>query len=150
MSDYQELLRDPRWQKKRLEILQRDEWACQSCGDTESTLVVHYLRYIPKTDPWDYPDDLLLTLCEGCHEQERKERTRVEQLLIDAFRKQFMWGDVERIAKGVEQMKLRHASEVVATAYEDAFALPELQDVLLDAMWTRIRADNRTDVIIHG
>ncbi len=28
---YAEQLKDPRWQKRRLEILQRDEWRCL-CG----------------------------------------------------------------------------------------------------------------------
>ncbi len=40
---YSEKLKDPRWQKKRLEIFQRDEFHCQQCGDGENTLCVHYL-----------------------------------------------------------------------------------------------------------
>lgn len=42
---YSDKLKDPRWQKKRLEILTRDEWTCQICFDTESTLVVHHQKY---------------------------------------------------------------------------------------------------------
>ena len=30
---YSEKLKDPRWQKKRLEILERDNFRCQYCGD---------------------------------------------------------------------------------------------------------------------
>ncbi len=67
---YAEKLRDPRWQKKRLEILERDEWTCQLCGDKETTLVVHHRWYRKGKDPWDYPDNCLATLCESCHEQE--------------------------------------------------------------------------------
>lgn len=40
-SEYLEKLKDPRWQKRRLEIFQRDEFTCQVCFDTESTLHVH-------------------------------------------------------------------------------------------------------------
>lgn len=68
---YSQKLRDPRWQKKRLQILERDGWACCACGDTESNLQVHHVYYV-KQDPWDYPDNAYQTLCESCH-QERQE-----------------------------------------------------------------------------
>ena len=55
---YSDKMKDPRWQKKRLEIFERDGWSCCRCGDTESTLNVHHLRYVPGHDPWDYPNYL--------------------------------------------------------------------------------------------
>lgn len=64
---YLEKLKDPRWQKKRLEILERDKWTCASCGDKKSTLHVHHIFYLSKTEPWDVPSGLLITLCEDCH-----------------------------------------------------------------------------------
>lgn len=67
-KSYSEKLKDPRWQKKRLEIMQRDEFACKNCGDTETTLYVHHQIY--KSNPWDSPDEDLVTLCESCHEEE--------------------------------------------------------------------------------
>lgn len=63
---YAEKLRDPRWQKKRLQILERDYWCCQSCSDGTKNLQVHHLFYA-KRDPWDYPDDAYQTLCDECH-----------------------------------------------------------------------------------
>ena len=69
-SAYSEKLRDPRWQRKRLEILQRDDFSCQSCGDQESTLNVHHCYYSTGKLPWEYPDPSLVTLCESCHEAE--------------------------------------------------------------------------------
>lgn len=66
-KSYSEKLRDPRWQKKRLEVLERDGWKCTSCGDSEETLNVHHIFYIPKKEPWDMPNGLLITLCENCH-----------------------------------------------------------------------------------
>ncbi|MCP4345705.1 MAG: AAA family ATPase [Desulfobacterales bacterium] len=67
---YSEKLKDPRWQKKRLEIFQRDNWTCQEpdCGDTATTLVVHHKQYIPDVEPWEYEDEDLVTLCVNCHE----------------------------------------------------------------------------------
>jgi 5-methylcytosine-specific restriction endonuclease McrA len=66
MSTYAELLKDPRWQRKRLEILNRDEWMCM-CGDTTTTLHVHHRYYVKGRDPWEYPDFCYVTLCETCH-----------------------------------------------------------------------------------
>ena len=68
-NEYAEKLKDPRWQKKRLEIFNRDSWMCQWCGTEENTLVVHHRGYLPDTEPWEYPNDLLTTLCQDCHEQ---------------------------------------------------------------------------------
>jgi len=62
---YARLLKDPRWQRRRLEVMQRDGWACQECGDTESTLHIHHAAYIG--NPWDAPSSDLTTLCDDCH-----------------------------------------------------------------------------------
>lgn len=67
MSSYSEKLLDPRWQKKRLQIFERDNFTCQKCFNTKETLHVHHLAYIKDTEPWDYPDDYLLTVCMLCH-----------------------------------------------------------------------------------
>ena len=64
---YSDLLKDPRWQKKRLEILNRDDFKCKCCGDEKSTLHVHHQFYLSNHKPWDYEDSILLTLCEECH-----------------------------------------------------------------------------------
>lgn len=65
---YYEKLKDPRWQRKRLKIMERDGFECDCCGDGENTLNVHHWYYLPDTEPWEYPDDALVTLCRECHE----------------------------------------------------------------------------------
>lgn len=67
MNDYSELLKHPKWQKKRLEILTRDSYQCQCCFDRETTLVVHHKRYDRNKNPWEYDNSDLITLCEDCH-----------------------------------------------------------------------------------
>lgn len=69
-STYWQKLQDPRWQKKRLEILNRDGFKCRVCGCEQRQLQVHHGYYISKRDPWNYPDSSLKTLCSVCHEQE--------------------------------------------------------------------------------
>lgn len=66
---YSERLKDPRWQKKRLEILNRDDWMCQKCCDETSTLHVHHKVYLKGRMPWEYEDEQLVTLCESCHDE---------------------------------------------------------------------------------
>ena len=41
-KSYKKLLKDPRWQKKRLKVLERAGWACEECGDTKTELHVHH------------------------------------------------------------------------------------------------------------
>lgn len=67
MIPYSEQLKDPRWQKKRLEILQRDEFKCVQCDDEKSQLHVHHVYYLKGKYLWDYPDILLVTVCKTCH-----------------------------------------------------------------------------------
>ncbi|PXV54205.1 hypothetical protein SAMN04487785_11415 [Dyella jiangningensis] len=64
---YWEKLKDPRWQKKRLEALQSAEFACQVCYDSESTLHVHHKQYFKGREPWEYEVEQLAVLCEACH-----------------------------------------------------------------------------------
>ncbi len=68
IMDYKEQLRDPRWQKKRLEIFDRDKWTCQICLDTKENLQIHHKSYDKGKKAWEYGNDRLITLCETCHE----------------------------------------------------------------------------------
>ena len=71
---YSDKLKDPRWQKKRLEILARDNWTCQKCMDNETTLHVHHLKY--NGNPWESDEGDLITLCKHCHEFIENEKAR--------------------------------------------------------------------------
>lgn len=66
-QDYSELLNHPKWQRKRLEIMQRDDFKCRLCGDDETTLHIHHKEYINGNKPWEYEESYLITLCEHCH-----------------------------------------------------------------------------------
>jgi hypothetical protein len=65
---YYEKLKDPRWQKKRLEVLSHYEFTCQSCFDDQQTLHVHHKEYFKGREPWEYDLRQLTVLCESCHE----------------------------------------------------------------------------------
>jgi hypothetical protein len=69
---YANLLRDPRWQRRRLEILQRSDFSCEECEDKERTLHVHHKVYRKGVMPWEYTDGELQVLCERCHEDKTR------------------------------------------------------------------------------
>ncbi len=77
---YEEKLRDPRWQRTRLEKMQEADWRCEICGDDKTELHVHHVRYDRSDDypdpeprgayirePWEYSAGELLCLCSDCH-----------------------------------------------------------------------------------
>lgn len=70
---YGEMLKDSRWREKREKILNRDGYKCRWCGSGENLQVHHkyYSRYPNgvKVEPWNYPDDALITLCDKCHKK---------------------------------------------------------------------------------
>jgi len=78
---YAQKLKDPRWQKRRLEIMKRDNFACLKCHDTTKTLNVDHKFYRRGFDPWDYGDNDLQTLCEDCHQKISEAR----QIIIECL-----------------------------------------------------------------
>lgn len=97
-TGYLEKLKDPRWQRKRLEVLELSHWSCEMCSDTESTLHVHHKHYFKGREPWEYDADQLSVLCESCHEARHSEDDRlmdvVSRLPIEGMR----WIDREKAA----------------------------------------------------
>lgn len=74
MKTYSEKLKDPRWQRKRLEVMERDGFECSQCGDSGTTLAVHHTYYITGRNPWEYPIWSLQTLCENCHKDNHSDK----------------------------------------------------------------------------
>lgn len=77
---FQKLL-DPRWQKRRLEMLESRDWICEFCGDSNNTLHVHHKQYIKGKEPWEYSDLQLAVFCDPCHERAHKDH----DLLLDVI-----------------------------------------------------------------
>jgi 5-methylcytosine-specific restriction endonuclease McrA len=89
LNTYQRLLRDPRWQKKRLAILNSANWHCQDAGcdsPDEIPLEVHHCYYLYGKKPWDYPDDAFLALCEPCHRERQKLENELKLNLLKRLR----------------------------------------------------------------
>ena len=70
VSAYSSLLRDPRWQRKRLEVLEAVDWTCENCGAQSKELQVHHVYYKKGAKPWEYENIdkyELLVFCADCH-----------------------------------------------------------------------------------
>lgn len=103
---YAEKLKDPRWQKKRLEILERDKYICQSCGaggydDPKSRRFhVHHIGYEPGVEPWDHPNELMETSCSDCHKEEHDAlQDSVERLFRTIRRCGYKAEHIDRLNK---------------------------------------------------
>jgi len=131
-KSYLEKLKDPRWQKKRLKIFERDEWSCQNCASEEKTLCVHHRYYLQGSDPWEYPDEALVTLCEECHKEETENRPTEEQSLLRALRVNFYAADIQQLAQAFSNMPLLHLPMVVASVYAWALKRREIQSELIN------------------
>lgn len=81
---YQTKLQDPRWQKNRLLVLERDGWSCTKCEDDSTTLHVHHIKYESGKEPWDYPLSNFVTLCADCHREVEllKNDNEIDEILL--------------------------------------------------------------------
>jgi hypothetical protein len=73
MNNYENHLKDSRWRLKRKVIVERDGGKCIKCGSRKTLQVHHTYYYSQTTEPWQYPDDSLITLCKVCHEEYHKQ-----------------------------------------------------------------------------
>lgn len=109
---YGDLLRDPRWQKKRLEMLDAAGWKCKTCGSGEKTLNVHHRKYRSGAKPWEYENTELDVLCEDCHAALHRLRPRLDAVLENLTSPQLMHvlGYAQTILSGQnEAMGVQHA-----------------------------------------
>ena len=121
---YSEKLRDPRWQKKRLEVLQAAEWMCSNCGDESNTLNVHHKRYVRGRDPWEYDIEELQSLCEFCHGAMHSAKACLESAVSRLSPE-----DVRRVA-GYACGLVCAAEDVGYITFENHFEQPDMGEVV--------------------
>jgi hypothetical protein len=77
-----EQYQDPRWQERRLRIMERAGFKCEECGDAGTTLNVHHGYYVKGAAPWEYPNEALKCWCEPCHKNFHEKKRALEKLLL--------------------------------------------------------------------
>lgn len=63
---YEQQLLHPEWIHLRNRVLERDNNLCQLCL-SDNNLHIHHKAYVNGRLAWEYPMDLLITLCGNCH-----------------------------------------------------------------------------------
>ena len=81
-QSYSEQIKSPKWQKKRLEILQLHNFKCEECNSTERQLHVHHSRYIKNRKAWEYDNDIFQVLCSICHNKKHTVKCEIPEFLI--------------------------------------------------------------------
>lgn len=136
-KEYSILLKDPRWQKKRLKILERDGWECNGCGNSETTLHVHHLHYHKNKDPWEYDDNYLISLCEDCHHIEYLKLKEEKDAFCDAFSSKGMmschFSEMATAARGMEPF---HNPDVMASVISKILMNPIIIAMLCEVYFS--------------
>lgn len=133
MKNYSEKLRDPRWQKKRLEVFNRDSFSCTLCGCSTVELQVHHLKYY--RNPWDVEIEHLKTLCKLCHEFSEAIKDQPLSVVSAEFSEDarfYVMSDSSIVFKSVYEgdfsgwdIHFKHRSQNLKKLYEMAFNIVE-------------------------
>lgn len=149
-SNYSKKLRDPRWQKLRLEVMSRDEFECKHCYEKDKTLNVHHYGY--NGDPWEVEMKALVTLCEDCHAEETenaKESIKgcIQDLRLNGFGS-LAFDNVPKIFKGKDRgwNTYEPAYDVLRMVVDD----DELWVFLEGLFWDRLREKSRKEKADRG
>ena len=65
--NYKAQYTDPRWQRKRLEVMALNDFTCEQCDATDKQLHVHHRFYRKGANIWDYSREEFECLCHDCH-----------------------------------------------------------------------------------
>jgi len=129
---YSEKLKDPRWQRKRLEIFNRAGFKCEECKEVDKTLHVHHRYYEKGVDPWDYPDNALQSLCEECHAAAAEQEGRIARSLswLDREKLEQVWGYIQGLKLQNDDGYTYLTSEMAVQGLADAFNVGNVDAVL--------------------
>ena len=107
---YKEQIQHPKWQKKRLEILKRDDFTCQHCSDKNNTLHVHHLLYHKHKLIWQYENKYLITYCNECHTLWHKANNELKEIIS----KRIYWTDIISINVLLKEISNYKGSEIMS------------------------------------
>ena len=82
MSTYSSRLRDPRWQRRRLEIFDLYGWKCSNCQTKTEQLHAHHMIYRKGKSQWEYEDTEIVCLCDGCHEDFTNMKASIDEVFV--------------------------------------------------------------------
>ena len=74
--------------------MELDKYKCRRCK-SPTNLQVHHLGYVAGSDPWQYPDEYLIYLCEICHSTEELFKKRVKAHCEALAMSGISWADID-------------------------------------------------------
>ena len=110
---YADLLKDPRWQRKRLEVFEASGWRCQRCDNDKMELHVHHFHYLNGVMPWDYKTCDLACVCGDCHKELTAQRAALK-LALAKYESHFL--PIEKLIKYIEAQVAWIDGETVAVS----------------------------------
>lgn len=137
---YAEKLKDPRWQKKRLEVLNDRDWSCELCHDKESTLHVHHKRYEKGFEPWEYDLDIYAVLCENCHLEEHNNMDIIFNCFSSVIKGMFLSSQISNLAVGFNYMEKVNSPEIISSTLEWALQDKTVMDFLISEYLDSLKA----------
>ncbi len=140
-NDYAEQYKNPKWQKLRLKILERDNWACQKCGDDKSQLQVHHRRYVYGNKVWEYHETDLITLCNECHETEKELMKEVMNQFLETLKISFFASEINELHCLVSHAlyKSKYPPEVLLSAISWVVA-SKFEENIMDPYWKWLKS----------
>jgi len=86
---YYEQIKSPLWQRKRLEVLEANDFQCQTCLSVDEELHIHHPLYRRGAMIWEYKVSELQCLCHKCHKEVHAidERLKQSMALLCGFHK---------------------------------------------------------------
>lgn len=82
--NYAQQIKHPMWQKKRLEVLEANNFECEDCGAKEEELHVHHPFYRRGAMIWQYEASELQCLCHKCHKDAHALDERLKKAMAVA------------------------------------------------------------------
>ena len=139
--------KDPRWQKKRLEVMEACRFQCDNCGAKDKTLNVHHKSYKKNHAPWEYDYWELECLCEDCHSYKHNIKDRLSSALHE-FKTNinFSQSPEEELLGFLEGRLADDPFGVIPTGYEylRGYCISKLLDV------DEVNADGKLSEIIEA
>lgn len=83
--EFKDQYKHPKWQKKRLEILERDNFNCVNCGEDDKQLDVHHGYYEINKMLWEYDNQTMITLCKKCHKDVDVEKRALHKKIAKLY-----------------------------------------------------------------
>lgn len=102
--------------------MQRDQFRCRECGDGTSELNVHHKIYIENKKPWEYPDLLLVTLCNPCHKKIHSMMSNINSALgLMTSRQLYFTSDIINMLLLANEKKCLETLEFLTSSLREVY-----------------------------